>query len=152
MPSLTCEFRHFHTVVVQKWQRNVQKGCSECCCFADKTYCFFDVLDPVAVIRQYYSNKAPRLFLHVLISTCILQKKIYRKWSEGKQKLLQVLNTSSMRHSVSSPDETLRKELKICCTAEYFLMWLNVISARLNTRQCWPAFSTTNHMWSGLRV
>ena len=31
-------------------------------------------------------------------------------------------------------------------------MWLNVIQARLNTRQCWPAVFTTNRMWGGLGV
>ena len=29
------------------------------------------------------------------------------------------------------------------------LMWLNVIQATLNTRQCWPVVSTTNRMWGG---
>ena len=29
-------------------------------------------------------------------------------------------------------------------------MWLNVIQARLNTRQYWPAVSTTNCMWGSL--
>ena len=31
-------------------------------------------------------------------------------------------------------------------------MWLNVIQARLNRRQCWPAVSIDNCMWGGLRA
>ena len=31
-------------------------------------------------------------------------------------------------------------------------MWLNVIQATLNTRQCWPAVSTTNRMWGGPKL
>ena len=31
-------------------------------------------------------------------------------------------------------------------------MWLNVIYAKLNARQCWPAVSFTNRMWGGVGV
>ena len=39
------------------------------------------------------------------------------------------------------------------CSNKFALyMWLNVIQARLNARQYWPAVSTTNRMWGGLGV
>ena len=43
--------RHFHVVVVQRRQRNVQKSMLQVqsCCFASSTYCFFAVLVPVDV-------------------------------------------------------------------------------------------------------
>ena len=45
------EIRHFHVVVVQNGQRNVQKGVMhvQSCCFTYKTYCLFDVLVAVRV-------------------------------------------------------------------------------------------------------
>ena len=46
-PSSTKrEFRHFHVVVGQRRQRNVQKSC----CFANQTHCFFAVLVAVRVV------------------------------------------------------------------------------------------------------
>ena len=41
--STKREFRHFHVVVGQRRQRNVQKSLMrvQSCCFANKTYCFF---------------------------------------------------------------------------------------------------------------
>ena len=54
----------FHVVVVQGLQRNVQKSVmhAQSCCFADYTYCFFDV--PVAVtvgvsLGPYYTVDPP---------------------------------------------------------------------------------------------
>ena len=39
------------------------------------------------------------------------------------------------------------------CSNKFALYtWLNVIQARLNVRQYWPAVSTTNRMWGGLGV
>ena len=42
----------FHVVVFQGWQRNVQKSLMhvQSCCFANETYCFFDVLVSVPVV------------------------------------------------------------------------------------------------------
>ena len=46
------EIRHFHVVVFQLRQRNVQKSVMhvQSCCFANQTYCFFAVLVAVAVV------------------------------------------------------------------------------------------------------
>ena len=52
-PSSTKrEIRHFHVVVVQRRQRNVQKSVMhvQSCCFANQTYCFFAVLVAVRVV------------------------------------------------------------------------------------------------------
>ena len=52
-PSSTKrEIRHFHVVVVQRRQRNVQKSVMhvQSCCFANQTRCFFAVLVAVAVV------------------------------------------------------------------------------------------------------
>ena len=52
-PSSTKrEIRHFHVVVVQRRQRNVQKKVMhvQSCCFANQTCCFFAVLVAVAVV------------------------------------------------------------------------------------------------------
>ena len=51
--SLERETRHFHVVVVQWRQRNVQTKSVmhvQSCCFANRTYCYFYVL--VAVVRS----------------------------------------------------------------------------------------------------
>ena len=51
-PSLTkCEIRHFHAVVVQLQQRNVQKSMMQVqsCCFATINLCFFVILVAVVV-------------------------------------------------------------------------------------------------------
>ena len=50
-PSSTKrEFRHFHVVVVQRRQRNVQKSVMhvQSCCFANQTYCFLPFSLPSA--------------------------------------------------------------------------------------------------------
>ena len=55
-PSSTKrEFRHFHVVVGQRRQRNVQKSVMhvQSCCFANQTYCFFAVLVAVRVVVAY---------------------------------------------------------------------------------------------------
>ena len=46
------EIRYFHVIVVQTWNRNVQISVIhvQSCCFAYKTYCFFDVLVAVRVV------------------------------------------------------------------------------------------------------
>ena len=52
-PSSTKrEIRHFHVVVVQRRQRNVQKSVMyvQSCCFANKSYRLFAVLVAVAVV------------------------------------------------------------------------------------------------------
>ena len=52
-PSSTKrEIRHFHVVVVQRRQRNVQKSVMYVlsCCFANESYRFFAVLVAVAVV------------------------------------------------------------------------------------------------------
>ena len=51
-PSTKLEIRHFHFVVVQGPQRNVQKSVMhvQSCCFFNETYCFCDVLAAVAVV------------------------------------------------------------------------------------------------------
>ena len=50
------EIRHFHAVVVQRRQRNVQKSGVihlQSCCFSNlKTYCFFAVLAAFAVVTD----------------------------------------------------------------------------------------------------
>ena len=50
------EIRHFHVVVVQRRQRNVQKSGViqlQSCCFSNlKTYCFFAVLAAFAVVTD----------------------------------------------------------------------------------------------------
>ena len=50
------ETRHFHVVVVQRRQRNVQKSAVihlQSCCFSNlKTYCFFAVLAAFAVVTD----------------------------------------------------------------------------------------------------
>ena len=50
--SIKREFRHFHVVVGQRRQRNVQKSVVhvQSCCFANQTYCFFAVLVAVRVV------------------------------------------------------------------------------------------------------
>ena len=42
-PSIKHEISHFHVVLMQWWQRNVQKTVmqEQICCFANQTYCFF---------------------------------------------------------------------------------------------------------------
>ena len=46
------EIRHFHVVVVQKRERNIQKSVMhvQSCCFAYQTYCFYGVLVAVRVV------------------------------------------------------------------------------------------------------
>ena len=46
------EIRHFHVVVEQQQQRNVQKSVMhvQSCCFSEYTYCCFDVNFAVAVV------------------------------------------------------------------------------------------------------
>ena len=48
--------RHFHVVVVQKWERYVQKSVLHVrsCCFANLTNCFLDVL---VVVRRKRRNE-----------------------------------------------------------------------------------------------
>ena len=50
--SIKHEIRHFHVVVVQCRQRNVQKSVMhvQSCYFAHKTYCGLDVHVAVAVV------------------------------------------------------------------------------------------------------
>ena len=50
--SIKLASRHFHVVVVQGRQRNVQKSVMhvQSCLFANQTYCFFDVLVAVRVV------------------------------------------------------------------------------------------------------
>ena len=40
----------------------------------------------------------------------------------------------------------------LCSNKFKLYVWLNVIQARLNARQCWPAVSTTTRMQGGLGV
>ena len=51
MFSIKREMRHFHVVVFQLRQRNLQRGVMhvQSCCFANQTYCFFAFLVAVAV-------------------------------------------------------------------------------------------------------
>ena len=46
------EIKHFHVVVVQRRERNVQKSVMHVrsCRFAYKTYCFLDVVVAVGVV------------------------------------------------------------------------------------------------------
>ena len=50
------EIRHFHVVVVQWRQRNVQKSVMhvQSCCFALSSYCLFDFLVAAASLTCYY--------------------------------------------------------------------------------------------------
>ena len=50
--SIKREIRHFHLIVVQWQQRNVQKSVMhvQSCCFANWTYCFFAVVVAVGVV------------------------------------------------------------------------------------------------------
>ena len=45
---------NFHVVIVQRGQRNVQKSVMhvQSCCFAYQTYCFFDILATITVVRS----------------------------------------------------------------------------------------------------
>ena len=50
--SIKREIRHFHAVIVQWRQRNVQKSVLHVqSCFANQTYCFFDVLAAVVIAK-----------------------------------------------------------------------------------------------------
>ena len=72
--SIKHEIRHFHVVVVQKRERNVQKSVMhvQSCCFAYKTYCFLTsrgcphrwILKSLLLgsISQYY-QKMPLTFV-----------------------------------------------------------------------------------------
>ena len=53
--SIKDEIGHFHVVVVQKQAKNCTKKRDhvQSCCFAYKTYCFFDVLFAVRVVGSY---------------------------------------------------------------------------------------------------
>ena len=48
--SIKFAIRHFHVIIVQGRQRNVQKSVMhvQSCCFAQQTYCFFEVAVVVA--------------------------------------------------------------------------------------------------------
>ena len=50
--SVKRAMRHFHVIVFQLRQRNVQKRVMhvQSCCFANQTYCFFAFLVVVAVV------------------------------------------------------------------------------------------------------
>ena len=52
MFSIKREIRHFHVVVFQLRQRNVQKSVMQVqsCCFANQTYCFFAFLVAFAIV------------------------------------------------------------------------------------------------------
>ena len=52
MFSIKREMRHFHVVVFQLRQRNLQRGVMhvQSCCFANETYCFFAFPVAVAVV------------------------------------------------------------------------------------------------------
>ena len=52
MFSIKRAMRHFHVIVFQLRQRNLQRGVMhvQSCCFANETYCFFAVLVAVAVV------------------------------------------------------------------------------------------------------
>ena len=60
--SIKREFRHFHVVVVQKRQGNVQKSVMyvQSCYFANKTYCVLDVLVAVASLDLEIPILSPR--------------------------------------------------------------------------------------------
>jgi len=74
--STKGEIRHFHVVVVKRWQTNVQKSVmhEQSCCFANQAYCFFVVLVAVTVVvaqapynvsvywseNLFYSSAIPR--------------------------------------------------------------------------------------------
>ena len=62
------EIRHFHVVVTQWRQRNVQKSVMhvQSCCIAHQAYCFFDVLAAVAVVVA----KAPFFICHTAEKIC----------------------------------------------------------------------------------
>ena len=48
------ETRHFHVVVLQRQQRNLQKSMLhvQSCCFTSSTYCFFDAVASLKVMSQ----------------------------------------------------------------------------------------------------
>ena len=50
--SVKREIRHVYVVVVQKWAEKCTKSMVyvQSCCFANKTYCFFEVLVTVRVV------------------------------------------------------------------------------------------------------
>ena len=51
MSPIKHNIRHFHVVVVQRRKRNVQSVMHvQSCCFANETYCFYEVLVAVAVV------------------------------------------------------------------------------------------------------
>ena len=56
--SIKRELRHFHVVVVQKLERNIQKSVMHVrsCCIPYLTYCFFDVLVAARrwILNPYY--------------------------------------------------------------------------------------------------
>ena len=60
--SIKREIRYFHVVVVQGRQRNVQRSVMHVhsCCFAQQTYCFFDVLVTVSLPSPSSLLKLPK--------------------------------------------------------------------------------------------
>ena len=58
MSSIKHEIRHFHVVVVQKRERNVQNKCDAraICCFVCKTYCFLTFSSPSASLDLKVPN------------------------------------------------------------------------------------------------
>ena len=64
------ENRHFHVVVVQRRQRNVQKSGVihlQSCCFSNlKTYCFFAVLAAFAVVTDNFVFRCLCVFVDCL--------------------------------------------------------------------------------------
>ena len=64
------EIKHFHVVVVQRRQRNVQKSGVihlQSCCFSNlKTYCFFAVLAAFAVVTDNFVFRCLCVFVDCL--------------------------------------------------------------------------------------
>ena len=100
------EIRDFHAVVVQWRPRNVQNSVLhvQSCCFANQTYCFFDVLatdDAVVVKAPYYvlnsflcrQEELPGIAVKIYVATyhCVAR----RSWVTGRaRRSLDTLSSS----------------------------------------------------------
>ena len=84
MFSIKREMRHFHVVVFQLRQRNVQKGVMhvQSCCFANQTCCFFAVLVAVAfvVAKTLYQIRRGQFYFHTRA-----RRSLKRKWRVCEQ-------------------------------------------------------------------
>ena len=67
--SVKCEIRHFHTAVLQWWQRNEQKSVIVVV-LLDKLVAFFDflIVIPVIVAKAPFISPSPIINIHVFLA------------------------------------------------------------------------------------